>query len=331
MSGYNSNGVLIEAVKISEKEERVFALKLSPDGKYIASVLGDGALVLQDANNLAVLQVGVAIKGFEDTPCTAVKWFAEVVDGNYRLATVSTGGAVFLWSWDGTTLGRGAKVIEENNETMCLSISKDDGSFLTAGSDRCVRLYRPDGTLEALLQNGVNSNGLTRPAHTNRIFSVCIVTRTIAVSGGWGGPIQVWDLRSNDSRLEVRGAQVCSDSIEPIPDTTCIIVASHRGANQLQVYDCVSGDELEDDSARLSREMKDFIPLVTRFCKQSGRLWTITSTPVKLLVTSFTSGDIIASLDSPLGLIDLDLSESHPGKAFICCEDGRIIVATLTT
>ncbi|KAF5215320.1 putative WD domain, G-beta repeat [Trypanosoma cruzi] len=316
-------------VKVSESSDHVYSTPFSPDGKYLACVLGDGSLLILDPKTLHVRHRTQMGKSYDGLPSTGVCWFTQKEDDVYDLVSVSSAGGVFVWRWDGGQIERTAKAHEVDNEITCVEVSLDAGDFLTAGSDRIVRQYDSAGKLKDTLCKGFDDDGYLRATHTNRIFSVRFVTPTIAVSGGWGSPIQVWDMRSLESRKQILGTQIAADSIEPLPNTTCIIVTSKKPERQIQVFDCVSGEEMEEVSTRLSSEMGDNVPLVSRYCEKTGLLWTITSKSHKVLVTSFSTGKLLASCELPVSLMNIHISHHYPFQAIVSCANGKIFLATV--
>ncbi|KAH9577482.1 WD40 repeat [Trypanosoma melophagium] len=327
-------GVLIEGegmygdvVELSECSEHVYCTALSPDGVFLAAVLGDGSLVLLNPKTFSVLCKTTAGKSYDDFPSTGVKWLSPRNEEMYCLVSVSSAGGVFVWEWDGETLERIVRVHENENDITCLAASQDGNTFITAGSDRLVRYYDADGTLKATMSRGFDADGVPRVTHTNRIFSAHFVTPTIAVTGGWGNPIQVWDMRDHESRVQLCGTQIAADGIEPIPGTTCVIVTSKRTEQQIQVFDCVSGNEIEGDSNRLSTLVLESAPLISRYCKKTGLLWTITTKPFMICVKSFISGELMASCSSAYPLMNIELSDHFPYQAFVSCGNGKIILA----
>ncbi|RNF05451.1 hypothetical protein TraAM80_04552 [Trypanosoma rangeli] len=318
-------------VKISEQGEHVYATSFSPDGKFLAAVLGDSTLVILDSSTLHVQKRATMGKSYEDLPSTGVRWLTQKEVDQYILVSVSCAGGVFLWTWDGQNLYRTAKMHEEGNEIICLEVCLDTDEFLTAGSDHILRYYEADGTLKGILCKGFDEDGYSRTTHTNRIFSVRFTSPTMAVSGGWGSPIQIWDMRSMESRKQIVGTQVGADGIEPIPNTTCIIVTSKRSVQQLQVFDCVSGDELEEASARLSAEVEGTITLLSRYCKKTDLLWILTAQNHKVLVMSYSTGKLLASCELPISPMNLQLSDHFPYQAIISCAGGKLFHATVKT
>ncbi|ORC93849.1 uncharacterized protein TM35_000017260 [Trypanosoma theileri] len=327
-------GLLIEGegmrgnvVDLPECSDHVYCTAVSPDGLFLAAVLGDGSLLLLNPKTFNVLYRVAAGKSYDDVPSTSVRWLSPRNEELYSLVSVSSAGGVFIWTWDGETLERIVRVHENENDITCLAVSNDGNAFITAGSDRLVRYYDADGTLKATMSRGYDADGVPRVTHTNRIFSAHFVTPTMAVTGGWGTPIQVWDMRDQESRVQLCGTQIAADGIEPIPATTCVIVTSKRGEQQLQVFDCISGNEIEEDSNRISSIVLESTPIISRYCKKTGLLWTITSKPFMICVKSFISGEMVASCASPFHLMNIELSDHFPFQAFVSCGNGKIILA----
>ncbi|RNF18632.1 uncharacterized protein Tco025E_04406 [Trypanosoma conorhini] len=322
-------GMFGSLVEVSEQAEHVYTTSFSPDGKFLAAVLGNGALVILDSNTLHVQQHTAMGKPYDDLPSTGVRWLSQKSVDRYNLVSVSSAGGIFLWTWDGYKLDRIAKMDEEDNEITCLEACLETDEFLTAGSDRIVRYYDADGNLKGNLCKGFGDDGYSRATHTNRIFSVRFTSPTMAVSGGWGSPIQIWDMRSMESRKQIVGTQVGADGIEPLPNTSCIVVTSKRPVQQIQVFDCVSGAELEEVSARLSAEVEGTLTLLSRYCPKTDLLWTVTAKPHKVFVISYSTGKLLASCELPLTIMNLQLSEHFLYQAIVSCANGKLVRATV--
>jgi WD40 repeat protein len=298
----------VTKVNVKEAGEHIYSLAYSPDGLYLAATFGNGSLRIFDGQTFAAIQRAKLGAGFDDLPSTKVVWRPaygpEHEEGVYELATVSSVGGVFGWNFDVSDasapyLDRLWKQSEEGNETAAVDYSPDGNIIATAGSDRIVRVYDANtkGKLLTTMEKGKDDAGHTRPAHTNRIFSLKFVTQHLILTGGWEAPVQVWDLRTGHSERQISGPQISSDGIESTPGSQSVFTASKRDSRQLQVYDFLSGRENEQESAKLSANVGKNALSAVRFSPESQTVWTATTKPEVLLCLNSSTGEVKGSID----------------------------------
>lgn len=324
----------IRSVVLPEDGEIVYYSAASHDGTFIASVLGNGILRVIDAMTLnTVARVGPGAP-FGDLPCTCVKWIPHKGDEEYSLVSVSSAAGVFEWKWDGkATIGRTHKVTEEKNEILALDIAVDGKTLLTAGSDRVVRLYDTESfECKHKLTYGVDKDGVTRHAHVNRIFSARFVTPTMVASAGWESPIQLWDLRTLRSERQILGAAANSDCIEPIPNTTCFLVAGGRSAEgKIRVFDGSTTAELEDRSQRLSKPFTlDDNVIQCRLDAPRGQLWCLVTSPPQVVLLSFSTGEVVGRAALPNIPVSLEMHTGLPSTVVVSCHESTILLVSHT-
>ncbi|EPY36749.1 hypothetical protein STCU_00426 [Strigomonas culicis] len=197
--------------------------------------------------------------------------------------------------------------------------------FLTAGSDRIIRMYNKAFELEHKFERGVTDNGMWRPSHVNRIFSVRYISPTLIASAGWESPIQLWNTKTGRSEQQLFGSKAGSDCLEPIRDTCMILVSSAQEGHQLQVYDCVSVHELVKESERLSAHIpKHEQIIVSRLDSSANRVWAISSQT--LFVISFATGDVLKRAALPAVAISIELDPTRTDRAIVCCQKGIVLV-----
>lgn len=312
---------------VSQENDHAYYCCSSPDNKYLATVYANGALRIFDT---AMTSLARVLPGapFDDLPCTCVKWFPILEDGTYLLVSVSTAGCVFGWSWDGATLTRTSKVEESNNEIAAVDVALGGKQFCTGGSDRCVRLYNSNFELTGVLTSGIDENGNPRPTHNNRIFSVRYITPTVLVSAGWGGSVQLWDLRVLQSRVEAHGHIPASDCVEPFPDSSLFLITSLRSKDQLAVVSAVTGDIMEAVSEKLCSHLDSRRLKLSRINAKLGEVWCVTAGPgpPSLLTLSIGSGIITNELQLPCSPLNMTIDGN--GVAYISCVSGVVTVVT---
>jgi WD40 repeat protein len=329
----------VTKVPLKESGEHVFALAFSPDGKFLAATFGNGCLRVFDGETFAPVQRAKLGSGFDDLPSTGVAWRPPTEDseeGSYELVTVSSAGGVFGWNFDVTDenaiyLDRVWKTIEEGNETAACDYSPDGKLIATAGSDRIIRTYDPSmkGKLVAKLEKGRDDAGHTRPAHTNRIFSVKFATQHLILTGGWEAPIQVWDIRTGYSERQIGGPQISSDGIETTPGAQTMMTASKRDNRQLQVFDFLSGRENPAESEKLSANVGKAALSAVRYSPEGMIVWTATTKPEVLLCLDSSTGEVKGSVENGyLGsILCLQRCPTKPRRAVVgAMKEGLFVV-----
>lgn len=300
---------------VKENGEHLFAVKFSTDGKYIAATFGSGCVRTFDAATFAPMNKAKVSPQHDDLPSTSVKWSpAEREEGEYAFATCSSGGGVYLWSWEprnpeAKVIDRVARILEEGNDTACIDYSPDGTMLASVGSDRKVRVYDLEnkGKLAQTMERGTDEKGGSRPAHTNRIFSVKFASPTTALSAGWEAPVQVWDLRTGKSERQLGGPQVSGDALE-VTGTTRVLISSSRQSKQLQVFDFISGREIEAESAKLSSNIGTTSLMGARFSKEANAVFAVGSKPDTIFCIDATGGAIngtIGEIGAPLYAADI--------------------------
>lgn len=336
-----------EVVTIAEDGEHAHHSELSPDGQCLAVVFGNGVLRVMNAATLETLSRLGPGGQYKDLPATCVRWFttpqsttvasgssSEGASHQLNLVSVSSAGGVFGWCFDeSATLERVAVAVEENNEIATVDISFDGSRFVTAGSDRILRVYNTsDFTCIQKMTQGVDPDGNMRSAHINRVLSVRHVTATLIVSAGWESPVQLWDARTGRSFAQLHGAQTCSDCIEPLSGAAAFIVASGNATDEMRpvlIATGTAGGVLEEESNRVSAAVKRAARrvIVARMDPTSGYLWCLSLSPYAVTVVSLSTGDIVASLPLPAVPMNLCLRNqlNTAFTGYVSCHGSRIV------
>lgn len=344
----------VKRYTVPELGEHTYNIKLSQDGKYAAASFGNGAIRLFDvktdsATATTALEPRERTKlgnPYDDLPTTVVKWChapssaegaAEDGAGDHHhhsgsdraLVSASSAGAVFGWRWDTSGyLEKAFRLPEEKNEIAAIDVSPDGVHFVTAGSDRQVRVYDFSAAkLVNTMNKAVNPEGHSHHAHINRIFALKYVSTTTLLSGGWESPIQVWDLRTGRAERQVSGAQISSDAFELLPNTTRFLTASNRQTNQVQMFDYLSCREIEAESVKLSKAIGKGQLSFVKADVQAKTIFVATTKPFQVIEIDMTTGERVGLIECPSPIMSLDVSPSHPGRVFIACMNETIIVA----
>lgn len=319
-----STEMKIRSFNLIENGEHVYHAHFTTDGKYLACGSGNGSVSILNGDTLERATIVASPANLNELPCTFVKWFPS----SYRLVSSSCGGAVFGWKWDGVELLRVSKADEDKNEILAIEIAADGKSFLTAGSDRVIRMYSDAFELLHKFEKGVTDSGMWRPSHVNRIFSVRFISPTLFVSAGWESPIQIWNTKTGSAEHQLFGTKAASDCLEPIPNTCMVLASSAQEGHQLHLYDCVSVKLLDTESARLSAKLpKEERIIVSRLDPSASTIWTISSQT--LFVISFTTGEVVATAKLPATAISIEIDPTKKGRAVVCCHKGIMLLAQL--
>jgi WD40 repeat protein len=324
-----SGNLQVQIATVPEMGEQCFALKVSPDGKFIAGTFGSGVIRLMDSNSLECSTRTKLGTPYDDLPSTAVKFGAPTgpKEDQYSIVSTSSAGAVFGWTWDGRDyIERVFRIPEEKNDTSALDFSYDGRTFVTAGCDRNIRLYDfAEQKCIKTMHKGVDENGHPRVAHPNRIFSARFASPTTILTGGWECPVQVWDLRVGNSVRQVSGPQVGADCIEPIPNTTRFYSASNRGTKQLQVFDYIGCREIEEEGAKLNQGIGRDVLAQVRL-SAAGTLWTFSGSSRNIYHIDAKTGKMLDVFTSPVPVLALEVSPHYPHRCYAACAKETIII-----
>eukprot|EP00760_Papus_ankaliazontas_P008940 PhM_4_TR13947/c2_g3_i1/m.5279 len=306
-------------VPTRETGEIVYCTRFSPDGKYLAATYSNGTVRIYEDKPTLPLDIVQRFKPFQsfrdhgkssdDTqPITSVAWRPRCTPG-YELVTTDANGSVHQWTWNPpASIEHQAKQHEEGNEILCCEYNPEGTQFVTAGSDRVIRLYDTmSGREQAILKSGVDNDGKSRATHTNRIFSVRFVTPQVLISAGWESAIQIWDMRIGKSIRQFAGTRVCSDALDVNFNTTQVIVACYRPHQQLMLFDYLSGREIP--APALSEALGETHLNCARLGADQRTLWCVGAKPNEVVVMDISTAEIkarITGFDHTLFTCQLD-------------------------
>lgn len=237
---------LVPKITISDNTSEVFCVRFSPDGKFLAAGCGDGAIRVFNTQT-GVLAYNLQGGSNASLPTTSIRFrpiTASTRTKNVFLAANATG---VIQHWHMTS-GKCLHSTEDpGNQIYALDYNDDGSRFITAGKDRCIRVYEEaTKSLICTMKGGSGYGNHATPGHSNRIFSIKCVPNNdnLIISGGWDNTIQIWDIREGVSVRSIYGPHICGDSLDVCGNE--ILAGSWRPNNQLEIFDFGSGKKITD-------------------------------------------------------------------------------------
>ncbi|KAM4026032.1 periodic tryptophan protein 2 homolog isoform 1-T3 [Anomaloglossus baeobatrachus] len=225
--------------------EEVMSCRFNPSGSLLAVGLVTGAIKVYS------VPAGQCVHTLKDDqsvttrlPVTALRFqlFRPSCKGDLLLATYASGQVKF---WHVSTQSC-VRSLREERQTLTAAFSPSGSRFLTAGSSseilvydtetmKCVNICQPSPSLSVM------------DGHRSRIFGLTFhpLSEESFVSGGWDDTVQFWDVRLTHSLRKISGPHVCGDALDIDPDTQQILIGSWRKEENLQVWDCQSGQKID--------------------------------------------------------------------------------------
>jgi COMPASS component SWD3 len=210
--------------------------RIDPDDTLIASGTSEGTIhiySLSASNTDKPIHImnGAEIPGI---PITSLRWRPHTGVSKTKQVLVSScaDGNVSHWHVpSGKLLHR---IVEHENQVLCLDYNPDGTSFATAGKDRKIRVY-DENTKSQLVE--LHGGIWQYPGHSNRIF--CLKFHpdepNIIVSGGWDNTVYLWDVRDGKTFASIYGPAIAGDAIDIKGGQ--ILTGSWRNKDQLELWD----------------------------------------------------------------------------------------------
>jgi COMPASS component SWD3 len=235
---------LVPKMTISENSSEVFAVRFSPDGKFLAAGCGDGAIRIFNVSNGSV---AYNVEGGSSLalPTTCIR-FRPITAANQTknvFLTANAAGTVQHWHM---TSGKCLHTFsDEENQVFALDYNEEGTQFVTAGKDTKIRIYdeATKTNILTLLGSSIGNYSTTTPGHSNRVFSVKYThDENLLLSGGWDNTVHIWDVREGRSVRQLHGPHICGDSLDVKGNE--ILTGSWRHKDQLELWDFGSGERI---------------------------------------------------------------------------------------
>lgn len=232
---------------IAGNSSEVFAVKFSPDERWLAAGCGDGAIRIFHASNGLVAHT--LLPGTTAAlPVTALCFrpAAEGVRTRNVLLSGSASGALQHWH---VTSGKclSEVCLPDNNSVLAADYEASAERFAVGCKDASVRVYDEATKAEACrLEAAQGFGALGAAGHSNRVFSVRWhpELRDCLLSGGWDNTVQVWDARAGVSVRSIFGPHIAGDALDVAGDA--VLTGSYRPDRALQLWDLGSGRLVHD-------------------------------------------------------------------------------------
>ncbi|MEV7892171.1 nSTAND1 domain-containing NTPase [Streptomyces sp. NPDC002817] len=205
----------VRAVLASHDGE-VLGVSFSPDGRYLATSGGDGAIRVWRYGT--TLRDPVVLRGHHEGQV----WTPVFSPDGTRITAAGQDGTVSVWTWASS-----AKPVTLRGHTARVwsaTFSPDGRSVASVGDDGTVRIWNATGRGERVVLRG----------HDGRTLGVSYSPdgRRLASSGG-DGTVRIWNVESRRTTVVLRGH---GDSVEAVafsPDGQRIATASTDGTARL--------------------------------------------------------------------------------------------------
>jgi hypothetical protein len=307
-----------------DSADAMMSVRYTPDGKYVFGASSSGDVTVAKDGEKAMQFVRPA--GDASDACTCVR-VADVPPsaetGAYTCAATTSEGHVSLWS---VVPGKVSKLlcfaIEEGNETMtCAMPPGTTDTVLTGGSDGTLRLYRmgAEDRLEIVqtVTQGIDRHGQPTLGPPAKTMAACFVDRNSVLVGGWESSVLLYDLRAKAVVRTFDGPRLSGDALDYRDG--CVLTASHRPREQLQVFDFASGKQLTPSIT------VDTLPFACRLFGRASKLgaWVAGTSANGAYAVNLLTGQPMASVvDIPEAVYSIDVCPIDPRKATIGCAKG---------
>ncbi|CAD8179070.1 unnamed protein product [Paramecium octaurelia] len=180
-------------------EFEIFCIRFDFEDQLIAAGCSDGTVKIF---NIATGKLAFNLQGSSEgsTPTTSIRWRK---DGANKVKSVvinvNSDGSIMFWhAQTGKQLHR---LVEKNNQILCMDLRLDGEVFATSGRDCKIRIY--DEEKKEIIHT-FDSADYNQIGHLNRVFALKFLEEfpTTLLSCGWDGTKEVLDLYKDHMYLE---------------------------------------------------------------------------------------------------------------------------------
>ena len=218
----------------------VTSMRFSNDSSCLAVGTFDGNVYIRQANSGRLMYKIEAVR--VTAPITSIKWHPTLA--NCFICTSSSGYITTYYTENGQNMWT---IQEEGNEISTLAISPTGDTFVSAGSDKTVRLYGlQKHILYQELKGKIYEQGKVT-GHAQRIYAAVYQDNNTVATAGWDDSVLFWDLRTSEIVRTIYGPHLNGESLA-ITDKGVLLTGSSRSEDQLQFWDIGKGEIMKSIS-----------------------------------------------------------------------------------
>jgi WD40 repeat protein len=316
----NSSESVVDVHRVSgslDTEHAVVCVRYTCDGKYIFTASSSGVVSVAPEGDRPKQHFSSVTDPLE--ACTCVRLAdvpADAESGAYSAVSTTSGGNVAVWS---VVPLKSADVVaaakEEGNEIMTCAVAPGGmETIVTGGSDTTLRFYRvAEGGIECVrkVEQGIDRHGQPTLGPPAKVMSSIFVDKNTVLVGGWEASVLLYDLRTGAVQRTFDGPRLTGDCLDVLDG--CVLAASHRPKDQLQVFDLSSGKLLTSMAV-------DTLPFACRLFGRASKLgaWVAGTSSNSVFALDLLREKTVASVtDVPDALYALDVCLTDPQKVCI--------------
>jgi len=264
---------LVPSVTITENTGEVFAVRFSPDGRFLATGSSDGSIRVF---NIATGRLSYNLQGGSQAamPTMCIRWrpvgTSEFNKTRNVLIAANASGIIQHWHVTSGKLLHTTKCGDEKNQIFCIDYRPDGAQFAVAGQDKQIHVYDESTKNEITVLSGGNGySANSTPGHSNRIFALKYhpTDPNIIVTGGWDNTVQIWDVSLGYAIRSLFGPHISGEAIDIYEDL--ILCGSYRPENQLELWKLDNGEKAE--TIPWSSSSSSTTASCTLFCAQFSK------------------------------------------------------------
>jgi WD40 repeat protein len=298
-------------------QSSVMSLRYTCDGKYVFQCSSSGTIAIGADGQRPQQFLTTTMDDLDGCTCVRLADVpADTETGAYTMAATTSSGRVSLWSVvPGKSHTMIAMAAEDGNEIMtCAFAYGRTDTIITGGADTCLRLYKlVDGNLEMVqkIDQGIDRHGQPTLGPPSKVMATVFVDENTLLVGGWEASVLLYDLRTREVQRTFAGPRLSGDTLDF--SQGCVLAASHRPTNQLQLFDLGSSKELANMTV-------DTLPFACRLFGRASKMgaWVAGTSPNAVYAVSLLRGEVIASVtDVPEALYALDVCPTDPARVTV--------------
>mmetsp|Transcript_24425 Transcript_24425/g.33824 ORF Transcript_24425/g.33824 Transcript_24425/m.33824 type:complete len:396 (+) Transcript_24425:34-1221(+) len=240
----NTGYRLVPNITISDNNAEVFAVKFSPDGRFLAAGCGDGAIRVFNVGT-GRLAYNLQTGSQQSLPITSLNFRPISNEAKTKNVLVSTDAGGNIQHWHMTSGKCLSTIAVEDQQFYSLSYRADGLQFAAVGKDTVVRIYDEQTKQPVLeMEGGMGYGSASHVGHSNRVFSCKYGDPHTAVTGGWDNNVLFWDLRSGEVARSFYGPHLSGDALD-IHGAT-VLTGSWRPDHTLETWDYGTGEPIEE-------------------------------------------------------------------------------------